>query len=57
MAAIQVRQPINRRIDVTKQHEVKDWAQRFRVTTGQLQIAVARVGNDADTVQKHLNAY
>jgi hypothetical protein len=57
MTFIQVRKPINRRIDVTKQHELRDWAQRFRVTTGQLQIAVAKVGNEADAVQKHLNAY
>jgi hypothetical protein len=42
------------RINVNEDWEVRDWAQKFNVSEDELRQAVARVGDRADAVQKHL---
>ncbi len=43
-----------KRISLTQDYEVRDWAKKFNVTTEQLEAAVRAVGNDAAAVEKHL---
>jgi hypothetical protein len=48
--------PDRRRINVDEDYELRDWAARFGVTTGQLRDAVAEVGDRAAEVERYLNA-
>lgn len=43
-----------RRISLEQDYEVRDWASKFGVTEDALRAAVARVGNDAEAVQREL---
>lgn len=45
-----------KRIDVHQNHELRDWADRFGVTTEALRRAVQAVGDRADAVERHLRA-
>jgi hypothetical protein len=47
---------VNRRIDVSDEHELRNWAQSFRVTPQQIRDAVSKVGTSADRVREHLRA-
>ena len=42
------------RIDVNQDYELSDWAEKFGVTTEQLKLAVAAVGDRADKVAMYL---
>ena len=46
--------PDRQRINLNQPHEVRDWAKKFNVSEAELQAAVAKVGNQADDVSKHL---
>ena len=43
-----------KRISLSEDYEVRDWAKKFNVTSEQLKAAVRAVGNDAATVEAHL---
>lgn len=43
-----------RRINVNEDYELRDWAAKFGVTKEQLKEAVAKVGDRADEVERHL---
>ncbi|MNV53855.1 hypothetical protein D3C71_1460170 [compost metagenome] len=43
-----------KRISLSEDYEVRDWAKKFNVTPEQLKAAVRAVGNDAATVEAHL---
>lgn len=43
-----------KRIDVHQDYELRDWADKFGVTTDELRRAVQAVGDQADAVEKHL---
>jgi hypothetical protein len=43
-----------KRISLSEDYEVRDWASKFGVTPEQLKSAVQAVGNDAEAVQAHL---
>jgi hypothetical protein len=43
-----------RRISLSEDYEVRDWAKKFGVSESALRTAVARVGDDADAVQREL---
>ena len=43
-----------KRINITQDYEVRDWAARFGVTPDELKTAVKAVGNDASTVEAHV---
>ena len=43
-----------KRISLSQEYEVRDWAKKFNVTPGQLEAAVRAVGNDAAAVEEHL---
>ena len=43
-----------KRINLSQDYEVRDWAARFGVTPDELKAAVKVVGNDAPTVEAHL---
>lgn len=45
-----------KRISLTDDYEVRDWAKKFGVTTSELTTAVQRVGNDAADVEAHLKS-
>ncbi len=45
-----------KRISLTQDYEVRDWAKKFNVTTEQLEAAVRTVGNDAAAVEEHLKS-
>lgn len=42
------------RINVNEDYELRDWAKKFGVTPEQLRQAVARVGDRAEAVERHL---
>jgi len=42
------------RINVNENHELRDWAAKFGVTTQQLKDAVAQVGDRAAEVEQYL---
>lgn len=42
------------RINLSEDYEVRDWAAKFGVTEKALRDAVARVGDQADDVQREL---
>jgi Protein of unknown function (DUF3606) len=48
--------PDNRRIDVSDEHELRNWAQSLRVTPEQIRDAVSKVGTSAQKVREHLRA-
>ncbi|RZJ45935.1 MAG: DUF3606 domain-containing protein [Brevundimonas sp.] len=43
-----------KRISLTEDYEVRDWAAKFGVTEKALRQAVERVGDDAEAVRKEL---
>nr|WP_296016780.1 DUF3606 domain-containing protein [uncultured Acidovorax sp.] len=43
-----------KRISLSQEYEVRDWAKKFNVTPKQLEAAVRAVGNDAAAVEEHL---
>ncbi len=43
-----------RRINVNEDYELRDWAKKFGVTGEQLKAAVAKVGDRAEDVERHL---
>lgn len=43
-----------RRVRLSENFEVRDWAQRFGVTEKALRDAVARVGDNAEAVRREL---
>jgi hypothetical protein len=43
-----------KRIDVTQEHELRDWSKKFGVSQDQLKDAVRAVGDRAEAVEKHL---
>jgi hypothetical protein len=46
-----------KRIDVSEDYELRDWAARFGVTKDQLKAAVAAVGDQADKVEQYLKSH
>ena len=46
--------PDRQRININQEHELRDWSKKFGVTPEQLKAAVAKVGNQAADVEKHL---
>jgi len=42
------------RINVNEPYELRDWAQRFGVSTEKVRAAVKAVGTSATAVEKHL---
>jgi hypothetical protein len=42
------------RIDISQEHELRSWAQKFGVSREQIEQAVRAVGNQADDVEMHL---
>jgi hypothetical protein len=45
-----------KRIDVSQEHELRDWSKKFGVSQDRLMEAVKAVGPQADKVEKHLIA-
>ena len=45
-----------RHIDVSDDHELRNWAQSLHVTPEQIRDAVTRVGTSAEKVREHLRA-
>ena len=45
-----------KRISLSEDYEVRDWAEKFGVSTDELRAAVARVGSMADDVEQELNS-
>lgn len=45
-----------KRISLSEDYEIRDWAKKFNAIAEQLQAAVHAVGNDAATVEAHLKA-
>lgn len=43
-----------KRINLSEDYEVRDWAKKFNVTPEQLKAAVGAVGNEAAAVEAHL---
>ena len=43
-----------KRIDVSQEHELRDWSKKFGVTPDRLKEAVRAVGTQADKVEEHL---
>ncbi len=43
-----------KRISLSEDYEVRDWAKKFGVTPEELRKAVGAVGNDAAKVEAHL---
>ena len=48
--------PDRRRISLSEDYEVRDWAEKFGVTPEQLREAVKAVGPEAEAVQAHLKS-
>jgi len=46
--------PDRQRINTSEDYEVRDWAKKFGVSAEELKSAVAKVGNQADAVERHL---
>jgi len=45
------------RISLSEDYEVRDWAEKFGVTPGQLRAAVKEVGDRADAVEAYLRSH
>ena len=45
-----------KRIDVSQEHELRDWSKKFGVAQSRLKEAVQAVGTQADKVEQHLSA-
>ena len=45
-----------KRIDVSQEHELRDWSKKFRVSADRLKEAVQAVGTEADKVKQHLSS-
>ena len=45
-----------KRIDVSQEHELRDWSRKFGVSPDRLKEAVQAVGTQADKVGEHLSA-
>jgi len=43
------------RISLSEDYEVRDWADKFGVSVDALRAAVAKVGNQADDVERELD--
>jgi hypothetical protein len=43
-----------KRINVNEDYEVRDWSKKFKVSPEELKKAVAKVGDSAEPVKKHL---
>jgi hypothetical protein len=43
-----------KRIDVSQEHELRSWSEKFSVSREQLKEAVQAVGDSADDVQRYL---
>lgn len=43
-----------KRISISEDYEVRDWAKKFGVTPEELKAAVKAVGNEAAAVEAHL---
>jgi hypothetical protein len=43
-----------RRISLSEEYEVRDWAEKFGVSQDELRASVRRVGNMADDVERDL---
>jgi hypothetical protein len=43
-----------KRISLSQDYEVRDWAKKFGVTPDELKAAVKAVGDDASAVEAHL---
>lgn len=46
--------PDRRRISLSEDYEVRDWAEKFGVSEDRLREVVGRVGNEADDVERAL---
>jgi len=46
--------PDRQRISLSEDYEVRDWSQKFGVSEERLRVAVAKVGNVADDVEREL---
>lgn len=46
--------PDRRRISLSEDYEVRDWAEKFGVSEDRLREVVGRVGNQADDVERAL---
>ena len=46
--------PASQRIQLTEDHDVRNWCDSLGVTEEQLRIAVAAVGDEVDEVRGHL---
>lgn len=46
-----------KRIAISEDYELRDWAARFGVTKEQLKAAVAAVGDQADKVEQYLKTH
>ena len=46
--------PDRDRINVNEDHELRNWAHKFGITTDELKEAVQAVGDRADKVREHL---
>ena len=49
-----VARPIRVHIDLTQQMQIRYWTRHFRVSSDELQKAIAKVGNSASAVRKQL---
>ena len=45
-----------KRIDVSQEHELRDWSKKFGVSADRLIEAVQAVGTQADKVRRHLSS-
>jgi len=45
-----------KRINVNEAYELRDWAAKFGVSQDELRQAVAKVGDRADEVERHLKS-
>jgi hypothetical protein len=45
-----------KRINVNQDHELRNWAHKFGVSTDDLKKAVQAAGDSADAVEKHLKS-
>jgi hypothetical protein len=45
-----------KRINVNQDHELRNWAQKFGVSTEELKRAVQSAGDSADAVEQHLKS-
>lgn len=46
--------PDRSRININEEYELRQWSQKFNVTPEELKRAVAKVGDNADAVQREL---